>query len=57
MGETIIKIIGEVDLSKISKEDFKEDTDLRVAVVREGSILGSVVLKSSEVKEQRAVRG
>ena len=53
MDETRMKIIGDVDLSQISQEDFKEDVDLRVAVVREGNVLGSAILKPSDAKERR----
>ena len=53
MDETVMKIIGDVDLSQISQDDFKQDVDLRVAVVREGNVLGSSILKPSESKERR----
>jgi hypothetical protein len=49
----MVKIIGEVDLSQVSQEDFNPDLNLRAAVVREGSVLGSVVLKPAEAKERR----
>ena|SRR5271165_4206885 len=39
------KITGELDLSGISKDDFNKDLGLRVAVVRDGKILGSTDLK------------
>lgn len=47
-------INGELDLSQVSKTDFKSDLDLRVAVVREGKILGSSVVKAPSSAAQRA---
>lgn len=53
MDEKLSRIIGEIDLSQISTENFKPEMDLRVGVVREGNILGSVVLKTAEAGEKR----
>jgi len=39
------QITGELDLSGISKNDFNKDLGLRVAVVRDGKVLGSTDLK------------
>ena len=38
-------LTGELDFSQVAKEDFKSDLDLRVAVVRDGKVLGSAELK------------
>jgi len=38
------KITGQIDLSQISKADFKKDLGLRAAVVRDGKVLGSTDL-------------
>ena len=47
------RITGELDLSQIPDEQYKSDLDLRVAVVREGSVLGSAVLKAGSAKQRR----
>ena len=47
------RITGELDLSQIPDEQYKSDLDLRVAVVREGSVLGSAVLKARSAKQRR----
>lgn len=47
------RITGELDLSQIPDEQYKPDLDLRVAVVREGSVLGSTVLKAGGAKQRR----
>src|SRR5271166_5865342 len=44
-NKLMARITGELDLSRISKDDFSKDLGLRVAVVREGKILGSTDLK------------
>jgi hypothetical protein len=46
-------INGELDLSQISKSDFKSDMELRVAAVREGKVLGSTVVQSPSSASQR----
>jgi hypothetical protein len=47
------RISGELDLSQIPDEQYQSDLDLRVAVVREGSVLGSTVLKAGSAKQRR----
>jgi hypothetical protein len=39
------KITGEIDFSQIPQQDYKADLGLRVAVVREGRVLGSADLE------------
>ena len=47
------KIVGELDLSQIPDAQYKPELELRVAVVREDSVLGSVVLKPAGAKQRR----
>jgi hypothetical protein len=44
-NEKMISLKGALDLSQIPAADFSADTELQVAVVREGITLGSTVLK------------
>lgn len=45
------EITGAIDLSKIPEEEFDPDLDLRAAVVREGAVLGSTVVKAGNRRE------
>jgi hypothetical protein len=47
------RISGKLDLGQVSDEQYKPDLDLRMAVVREGSILGSTTLKAGEASQKR----
>jgi len=47
------RITCELDLGQIPDEQYTSDLDLRVAVVREGSILGSSVLKAGAARQKR----
>jgi hypothetical protein len=49
----MIKITGELDFSAISKDDYDPQLGLRVAVVRNGKVLGSNDLKSPGVPGER----
>jgi hypothetical protein len=44
------KVSGELDLSKIPKENFNADLALRIAAVREGQVLGSTVVKPTAAR-------
>lgn len=45
------EITGAIDLSKIPEEEFDPDLDLRAAVVRDGAVLGSTVVKAGNRRE------
>ena len=45
------EITGAIDLSKIPEDEFDPELDLRVAVVREGAVLGSTVVKAGNRRE------
>jgi len=49
----MVRITGELDLSQIPDEQYKSDLDLRVAVVREGTVLGSSTLKAGTARQKR----
>jgi hypothetical protein len=46
------KISGELDFSQVQPEDFKPDLPARVAVVREGQVLGSTVVTPAKARER-----
>ncbi|KQV87892.1 hypothetical protein ASD15_27995 [Massilia sp. Root351] len=45
------EITGAIDLSKIPEDEFDPELDLRVAVVRDGAVLGSTVVKAGNRRE------
>lgn len=47
------RIIGELDLGHISQEDYNADLGLRVAVIRDGRVLGSADLKPPATPDDR----
>eukprot|EP01034_Spumella_vulgaris_P035860 gene35860-44220_t len=50
--ETIMsEITGAIDLSTVPEDEFDPDLDLRVAVVREGAVLGSTMVKAGGHRE------
>src|SRR5689334_19204091 len=50
--ETIMsEITGAIDLSKIPEDEFDPELELRVAVVRDGAVLGSTVVQAGNRRE------
>lgn len=47
------RIVGELDLGQVPDEQYRSDMDLRVAVVREGDVLGSTVVRAGSAKQRR----
>jgi hypothetical protein len=46
------EILGELDLSGIPEDQFDPQLELRAAVIREGVVLGSTVLKTGSIRER-----
>src|SRR5262245_5610711 len=47
------KINGEIDLSQVSKENFNPDLGIKAAVVREGAVLGSTIIKTGSSPQRQ----
>src|SRR5262245_13326551 len=48
----MMEIHGDLDLTGIPEDQFDPEMELRAAVVREGAVLGSTVLKAGNTKKR-----